>query len=315
MMPGLGSAKTVGSALVRRNGHEMRYQRARVGFARPLRFEDAGGLTGYRRHPTLCAVMAPKTAAFAVIRRAALAFAATIFILGGCSGDDEDYVEQPVEQLYNEAQDLLEDGDARRAGQAFEEVERQHPYSQWATRAQLMSAFAYYEANAYDEAIAAAERFIELHPGHQDVPYAYYLIGISYYERISDVGRDQKMTEEALAAFDELLRRFPDSEYARDAELKADLARDHLAGKEMSIGRYYLRRAQYVAAINRFRNVVDRYQTTTHVAEALHRLTEAYLALGLQQEAQKNAAVLGYNFPGSEWYMDSYALLNGRTSQ
>jgi outer membrane protein assembly factor BamD len=278
--------------------------------------ENSVGLTAYRCHPTLCAVMAPESAAPDVIRHAALAFIAAILILGGCSGmDEEDYVERPVEELYNEAQDLLENGDAGRAGQAFEEVERQHPYSQWATRAQLMSAFAYYEANSYDEAIAAAERFIELHPGHQDVPYAYYLIGISYYERISDVGRDQKMTEEALAAFDELRRRFPNSQYARDAELKADLARDHLAGKEMAIGRYYLRRAQYVAAINRFRNVVERYQTTTHVAEALHRLTEAYLALGLQAEAQKNAAVLGYNFPGSEWYMDSYALLNGGTSQ
>jgi len=259
---------------------------------------------------------APESAVSDVIRRAAWAFFAAILILGGCSGtDDEAYVERPVEELYNEAQDLLEEGDASRAGQAFEEVERQHPYSQWATRAQLMSAYAYYEANSYDEAIAAAERFIELHPGHPDVPYAHYLIGISYYERISDVGRDQKMTEQALAAFDELRRRFPDSAYARDAELKADLARDHLAGKEMSIGRYYLRRGQYVAAINRFRNVVERYQTTTHVAEALHRLTEAYLALGLQQEAQKNAAVLGYNFPGSQWYMDSYALLNGGTSQ
>ena len=174
-----------------------------------------------------------------------------------------------------------------------------------------MSAYAFYEANDYDEAIAAAQRFIELHPGNADVPYAYYLVGISYYEQISDVGRDQKMTEQALAAFDELVRRFPDSKYARDAELKADLTRDHLAGKEMSIGRYYLRRGQYVAAINRFRNVVERYQTTTHVPEALHRLTEAYLALGLDEEAQKNAAVLGYNFPSSEWYQDSYALLNG----
>jgi outer membrane protein assembly factor BamD len=236
--------------------------------------------------------------------------------LAACSGTDEDaYVERPVEELYNEAQDLLEDGDNARAGQAFEEVERQHPYSEWATRAQLMSAYAYYEANDYDQAVAAAERFIELHPGHQDVPYAYYLIGISYYEQISDVGRDQKMTERALAAFDELLRRFPNSEYAKDAQLKADLARDHLAGKEMSIGRYYLRRGQYLAAINRFRNVVERYQTTTHVPEALHRLTESYLALGLDQEAQKNAAVLGYNFPDSPWYQDSYALLNGGTSQ
>jgi outer membrane protein assembly factor BamD len=250
------------------------------------------------------------------MRRAALALVAAAAILGGCSGDGEDeYVERPVEELYNEAQDLLENGSPRQAGQAFEEVERQHPYSLWATRAQLMSAYAFYEANSYDEAIAAAERFIELHPGHQDVPYAYYLIGISYYEQISDVGRDQKMTEEALQAFDELTRRFPDSEYARDARLKGDLARDHLAGKEMEIGRYYLRRGQYVAAINRFRNVVDRYQTTTHVPEALHRLTEAYLSLGLEQEAQKNAAVLGYNFPSSEWYEDSYALLNGGLAQ
>jgi outer membrane protein assembly factor BamD len=248
------------------------------------------------------------------MRHTALALIATVTIVAGCSGNgDEDYVERPVEELYNQAQDLLERGDARQAGRAFEEVERQHPYSQWATRAQLMSAYAFYEASNYDEAISAAERFIELHPGHEDVPYAYYLIGISYYEQISDVGRDQKMTERALGALDELVRRFPDSRYARDGGLKADLARDHLAGKEMSIGRYYLRRGQYVAAINRFRSVVERYQTTTHVPEALHRLTEAYLALGLQQEAQKNAAVLGYNFPSSEWYQDSYALLNGGT--
>ena len=251
------------------------------------------------------------------MRRAALALIPTLTLLIGCSssGDEENYVERPVEDLYNEAQDLLEGGDAHQAGRAFEEVERQHPYSQWATRSQLMSAYAYYQANNYDEAIAAAQRFIELHPGHEDVPYAYYLIGISYYEQISDVGRDQKMTQQALDAFDELLRRFPNSKYARDAELKADLARDHLAGKEMAIGRYYLRRGQYVAAINRFRSVIERYQTTTHVPEALHRLTEAYLALGLDQEAQRNAAVLGYNFPSSEWYADSYALFNGETIQ
>jgi outer membrane protein assembly factor BamD len=258
----------------------------------------------------------PPSSGSDVIRVAVFAMIAASAVLAGCSGSKQDeYVERPVEELYNQAQDLLEAGDDKSAGQAFEEVERQHPYSQWATRAQLMSAYAYYEANSYDEAVAAAQRFIELHPGHQDVPYAYYLIGISYYEQISDVGRDQKMTEQALAAFDELRRRFPDSEYAKDAELKADLARDHLAGKEMSIGRYYLRRGQYLAAINRFRNVVERYQTTTHVPEALHRLTEAYLALGLDQEAQKNAAVLGYNFPSSPWYQDSYALLNGGMRQ
>ena len=161
--------------------------------------------------------------------------------------------------------DLLQQGDGRQAARAFEEVERQHPYSEWATRAQLMSAYAFYEANDYDEAVAAAQRFIDLHPGNKDVAYAYYLIGVSHYEQISDVGRDQKMTELALDAFDELIRRFPESRYARDAELKADLARDHLAGKEMEIGRYYLRRGEYVAAINRFSSVINRYQTTTHV--------------------------------------------------
>lgn len=230
--------------------------------------------------------------------------------LAACAGgaDEDEYVERPVEELYNTALDMLEDGNHQRAARAFEEVERQHPYSQWATRAQLMSAYAFYKADAYDEAVAAAERFINLHPGNDSVAYAYYLIGISHYERMSDVGRDQKMTERALEAFDELIRRFPDSRYARDASLKADLTRDHLAGKEMQIGRYYLRKGQYVAAINRFRNVVEQYQTTTHVPEALHRLTEAYLALGIEEEARRTAAVLGHNYPGSPWYQDAYAL-------
>lgn len=239
--------------------------------------------------------------------------AAVVVALGlaGCasSPEEEEYVERPVAELYNEALDLLETNDPVGAARAFEEVQRQHPYSQWATRAELMAAFAFYEANRYDEAIAAAQRFVELHPGNDDVPYAHYLIGVSYYEQISDVGRDQRMTEQALSAFNELTRRFPDSAYARDARLKADLARDHLAGREMQVGRYYLRRGAYVGAINRFRNVVDNYQTTTHVPEALHRLTEAYLMLGVETEAQRAAAVLGANFPGSRWYQDSYALM------
>jgi outer membrane protein assembly factor BamD len=247
-------------------------------------------------------------------RRVAVAvLLALSLVLGACAGgaDEEAYVEQPVDELYNHAMDLLQDGQNRPAARAFEEVERQHPYSEWATRAQLMAAYAFYEASSYDEAVSAARRFIDLHPGNKDVAYAYYLIGISHYEQISDVGRDQKMTELALEAFDELIRRFPQSRYARDAEIKADLARDHLAGKEMEIGRYYLRRGEYVAAINRFDNVINRYQTTTHVAEALHRLTECYLALGVQQEARRTASVLGYNFPGSPWYQDSYALFAG----
>jgi outer membrane protein assembly factor BamD len=306
--------RTVEFAALRRNSDEMRYQRASR--ARQHIASRRAWLDTLARPPDIVRRADSPSSGFDVIRVVAFVMIAASALLAGCSGSNEDeYVERPVEELYNQAQDLLENGDDRRAGQAFEEVERQHPYSQWATRAQLMSAYAYYEANSYDEAIAAAQRFIELHPGHQDVPYAYYLIGISYYEQISDVGRDQKMTEQALASFDELRRRFPNSEYAKDAELKADLARDHLAGKEMSIGRYYLRRGQYLAAINRFRNVIERYQTTTHVPEALHRLTEAYLALGLDQEAQKNAAVLGYNFPSSPWYQDSYALLNGGTRQ
>jgi outer membrane protein assembly factor BamD len=240
-----------------------------------------------------------------------LAAGIVVLAVGGCAGgaDEEDYVERPVGELYNEALDFMDEGNYQQAARSFEEVERQHPYSEWATRAQLMSAYAFYEGNQYDEAVAAAQRFIDLHPGHKAVAYAFYLIGVSHYEQMSDVGRDQKMTEEALQTFDELIRRFPDSTYARDATLKVDLARDHLAGKEMEIGRYYLRQGKYVAAINRFQNVIERYQTTTHVPEALHRLTEAYLALGVQQEARKTAAVLGYNFPGSRWYQDSYALL------
>jgi outer membrane protein assembly factor BamD len=247
------------------------------------------------------------------LRRVLLALAATLLALTACAGkdDEEEYVERPVEELYNQALDQLQDGNPRQAAQDFEEVERQHPYSQWATRAQLMAAYAFYQADAYDDAVDAARRFIDLHPGHPDVAYANYLIGVSDYEQISDVGRDQRNTELALEAFEELIRRFPESGYARDAGLKADLARDHLAGKEMNIGRYYLRRGKYVAAINRFQSVIDRYQSTTHVPEALHRLTEAYMSLGVAEEARRTAAVLGYNFPSSIWYQDSYALING----
>ncbi|MDE0202209.1 MAG: outer membrane protein assembly factor BamD [Rhodospirillaceae bacterium] len=231
-------------------------------------------------------------------------------LLAGCAtGDEEAYVERSVEELYNEAMDSLLADDLAAAVAGFLEVERQHPYSVWATRSQIMSAFVYYQGNRYDEAIAAAERFVELHPGHRDAAYGYYLIAISHYEQISDVGRDQKTTALALQALDEVARRFPDSVYARDARLKIDLARDHLAGKEMTVGRYYLRRGNPVAAIGRFRMVVEQYQTTSHTPEALHRLTEAYLALGVPNEAQTSAAVLGHNYPGNRWYQHSYALL------
>ncbi len=235
-----------------------------------------------------------------------------VLALAAC-GDDEGpvYIEQPVEQLYNRALNELYLKNYEESARLFDEVERQHPYSAWASKAQLMAAFVQYQDSKYDDAINTLDRFIQLHPGHKDIAYAYYLRGISYYEQISDVERDQKMTRLALANLDEVSRRFPDSKYARDSRFKMDLTRDHLAGKHMSIGRFYLSVGEYLAAINRFRIVIKNFQTTTHVPEALHRLVEAYLALGVVDEAQANAAVLGYNYPGSEWYADSYALLTG----
>lgn len=243
-----------------------------------------------------------------------LAVALLVAAVAACSSDDDDkpYVERPVGELYNEAVTKFEEGDYKKSAKLFDEVERQHPYSDWSTQAQLMAAYAHYEASQYDDAIAALDRFIDLHPANPYVPYAYYLKGLCYYERISDVHRDQEMTEKALNVFQELVKRFPQTTYARDARAKIDLARDHLAGKEMVVGRYYLRQGYYLAAINRFRVVVDVYDTTTHAPEALLRLTEAYTALGMTQEALKSAAVLGYNFPGSEWYADAYKLVKDK---
>jgi len=244
-------------------------------------------------------------------RVATLACLALVFLLTACSSDEVAYKERPVEEIYNQAMDKLLSGNAELAAIDFDEVERQHPYSVWARKSQLMAAYSQYEINNYDEAIFTAQRFLQLHPGNRDAPYAYYLIAISYYEQIADIGREQKITGLALDALREVIDRYPDSEYARDARLKMDLARDHLAGKEMEIGRYYLTRGHKGAAINRFRYVVEKYQTTSHVPEALHRLTEAYLSLGIVDEAKNAAAILGYNYPGSEWYLDSYALLTG----
>ena len=225
--------------------------------------------------------------------------------------DSERFVERPVQEIYNEALDALRAEDYVVAAQRFDDVERQHPYSVWAVKASLMAAFAHYQATSYDEAIPALDRFIQLHPGNADIAYAYYLRALCFYEQISDVVRDQLNTERAEAALNEVVRRFPDTPYARDARLKIDLTRDHLAGKEMDIGRYYLRLGHYLAAIQRFRRVVESYDTTSHIPEALHRLTEAYFALGLTEEATKAAAVLGHNYPGSPWYADSYALVGG----
>ena len=240
--------------------------------------------------------------------------AAVLSVLGGCSAGDEEktvYVERSMDRIYNNALEFLKLREYKAAAAEFDEVERQHPYSSWATKAQLMSAYAYYSGNSYPEAISGLERFIQLHPAHKDTPYAYYLKGLSYYEQISDVGRDQQMTRMALKSLREIVARFPKTKYARDSKLKIDLTVDHLAGKEMNIGRYYQSRKQYLAAINRFKLVADKFQRTTHVPEALHRLVESYLALGLRHEAKKVAAVLGHNYPGNEWYSDTYELLGG----
>ena len=228
---------------------------------------------------------------------------------GSKKGADTSYVARDVDTLYNAAKERLDRGQYKVAAALFDEVERQHPYSPWARRAQQMSAFSYYLARDYNKAIESSRRFLSIHPGNKDAPYAYYLIALSYYEQISDVTRDQKITEQALSTLGEVSRRYPNSRYAVDSKLKMDLVNDHLAGKEMEIGRFYQRRGKWLAATIRFRAVIDKYETTTHAAEALMRLTESYLSLGIPGEAQKAAAVLGANYPGSKWYERAYELV------
>jgi outer membrane protein assembly factor BamD len=254
--------------------------------------------------------MTSRSIARTALVAALLPLTASCSMFGGNKGpSDTAYIARDVESLYTEAKERLDNGDVRVAAALFDEVERQHPYSPWARRAQLMSAFSYYLQKDYTKAIESSQRFLQIHPGNKDAPYAYYLIALSYYEQINDVDRDQKITEQALTALNDIQRRYPGTEYASDARLKADLVNDHLAGKEMEIGRFYERSGQWLAAQLRFRNVVETYQTTSHAAEALYRLTETNLALGLPGEAKKYAAVLGANYPGSEWYEKAYELL------
>jgi outer membrane protein assembly factor BamD len=228
---------------------------------------------------------------------------------GGGSGADTKYVARDVNTLYSAAKERLDANNYEVAAALFDEVERQHPYSPWARRAQLMSSFSYYMGQKYNESINSAKRFLSIHPGNKDAPYAYYLVALCYYEQISDVTRDQKITEQALAALGEVQRRYPNSRYAADAGLKIDLVNDHLAGKEMEIGRFYQRRSLWLAASLRFREVVQKFDTTTHAPEALYRLTESYLAMGLPAEAKKSAAVLGANYANSKWYERAYELM------
>jgi outer membrane protein assembly factor BamD len=231
-----------------------------------------------------------------------------------CSDSDDEKAQRPpesAETLYTDARNKYSDGNFKEAVKAFEEVERQHPSSEWAVNAQVMSGYANYKVGEYDAAASTWERFVKLYPNNESTPYVYYMIAMCYYDQITDVGRDQKVTEQAMQALREVIRRFPESEYARDAKIKLDLTMDHMAGKEMQVGRYYLRNQQYIAAINRFRFVVENHQTTSHVPEALHRLVEAFLKLGVTEEAMRYAAVLGHNFPNNIWYRDTYDLLSG----
>lgn len=231
-------------------------------------------------------------------------------LLAGCSTTDRlKYKESSVTEIYSRAFDYLNKGQYKFAAVAFDEVERQHPYSSWARRSELMSAYSYFKAKKLEKAILTAQRYVSLHPGNKNAVYAYYLIGISHYMQIADVRRDQKETQEALAALSEVVRRYPFSKYAADAKLKIDLTRDHLAGKEMEIGRFYQNNDDYFAAIGRFKTVIEKYQTTSHVPEALERLTEVYLAVGIMSEAYKTTAVLGANYPNSDWYKISYNLI------
>lgn len=249
------------------------------------------------------------------VKLAILAAASTAMLLtAGCGGrgakaKDTAFIARDVETLYGAAKDRLDRGDTILAAALFDEVERQHPYSPWARRAQLMSAFSYYVAKDYTKAIQSAQRFLSIHPGNRDAPYAYYLIALCYYEQISDVDRDQKITLQALTALNEVVRRYPNTRYAADARIKIDLVNDHLAGKEMQIGRYYQRSGRWLAAASRFRNVVETYQTTSHTPEALFRLVESSLQLGMPEEALKYGSVLGANYPGSEWYDKAYKLM------
>jgi outer membrane protein assembly factor BamD len=251
--------------------------------------------------------------------RMALGLCALAIPLSGCgsgalwdkfSPKDETYVEEPADKLYNEGLYLMNQSkDPKAAAKKFEEVDRQHPYSEWARKSLLMSAYAAYESADYDTCIGSATRYVTLHPGSPDAAYAQYLIAASHYDQIPDISRDQGRTEKAMAALEEVIRKYPSSEYATSAKKKLEGARDQLAGKEMEIGRYNLEKRNYTGAINRFKTVVTQYQTTRHVEEALMRLTEAYMAIGIVGEAQTAAAVLGHNFPDSRWYKDAYNLV------
>ena len=237
-------------------------------------------------------------------------------LLAGCADDKNTIApDEPADKLYNEGLTLLNKKEFVDSAKKFEEVDRQHPYSDWGRKSLLMAAFAYYEGGKYDDTITAAKRYVTLHPGSTDAAYAQYLMASAYFDQIPDVTRDQARTERAMQVLAEVARKYPNTEYAESAKKKIEVARDQLAGKEMMIGRFYLEKRNFIGAINRFKAVVTQYQTTRHVEEALMRLTECYMALGIVNEAQTAAAVLGHNFPSSPWYQDAYKLVQTSGSE
>ena len=283
---------------------------------------NRSGLATYRLDGVLITVMMLRSPGSGGSGRTLRAFAGVValaFLAAptmGCSMLDifkkqEDYVpDQPADKLYNEGLFLLNNKEQYDdAARKFDDVERQNPYSEWARKALLMSAYAYYQGGKYDDCINSAKRYVTLHPGSSDAAYAQYLIGASYYDQILDVNHDQARADKAISALEEVVRKYPDTEYAVQAKKKINLARDQLAGKEMEVGRFYMKKRDFTGAINRFKVVVTHYQTTREVEEALERLTEAYISLGILDEAQTAAAVLGHNFPDSPWYKDAYKLV------
>ena len=225
-----------------------------------------------------------------------------VLIFGACSSTPDTAEHLSAEKLYNRGYKELNKTAYAKAAENFEKVELEHPYSKWATKAKLMGAYAYYKDQKYDDAILSLDRFIKYHPGNKDIAYAYYMKGLCYYEQIVGIERDQKITRDALEAFNQVIIRFPDTDYAKDARLKMDLIYDHLAGQEMEVGRFYLRQKNYLSALNRFSEVVNHYQTTGHIEEALYRQAEVYKILGLTKEYQDAVKVLGHNYPDSKWY-------------
>ncbi len=237
--------------------------------------------------------------------------AIVLLAVAACDEKKDEKLSMPPEQLFQKGREAFDAHNYKEAVEMYDALEQEHPYSELAPKAQILAGYAQYEAQKYDDAILAFERFVKLHPSHESAAYAYYMMALCYYEQISDVGRDQGMTEKAMQSLHDVVARFPDSEFARDAQLKLDLTADHLAGKEMMVGRWYLNQGQLLAAANRFKLVIDKYQTTSHTPEALHRLVETYLKLGVRDEAVRYGAVLGHNFPSSVWYGYSYDLLKG----